>query len=272
MTRSKLRIMGGNILVIGDSLTYHGPDRPHLLDDPRLWPNVMANQFAGRVSVDLVARLGWTARDAWWAVTKDPRLWGRVLPRADALVLAVGGMDHLPAAIPTYLRDGIPYVSPAPLRREVRRLYRALAPVAIKATRGRSRQLPQRATDQYLTRLTQAVRHFNPDVPVVLLAPPPHRSREYPSHRHHAPAVAAAHRWAAASGAVAVDVDEYVLPSLLDGSANPDGLHWSWRTHELVGVQVARVLAQNWPKHRVTVRLPGTGTGRASRGVSILGR
>ncbi len=266
--------MGGNLLVIGDSLTYHGPDRPHLLDDPRLWPNVAAAQLGSGAKVDLVARLGWTARDAWWAVTKDPRLWGRVLPRADALILAVGGMDHLPAAIPTYLRDGIPYVSPAPLRREVRKAYRALSPVAIRATRGLLRQLPQGATDQYLTRMVQAVRHFNPDAPVVLLAPPPHRSAAYPSHRHHEPAVAAAHRWAAANDAVAIDLDEHVLPSLLDGTANPDGLHWSWRTHGLVGRQVATALAGTWPRPPAIVTLPGAGAGAgaAANRVSILGR
>lgn len=260
--------MSRHVLVIGDSLTYHGPDRPHLLDDRRLWPNIMAAQLEPGVRVDLVARLGWTARDAWWAVTKDPRLWGRVLPRSDALVLAVGGMDHLPAAIPTYLRDGIPYLSPAPLRREVRRAYRTLSPVAIRATGGRMRQLPQAATDQYLTRLSQAVRHFNPRAPIVLLAPPPHRSRDYPSHRHHAPAVAAAHTWAAANGATTVELDDHVLPSFLDGTANPDGLHWSWRAHEFVGREVANVLGSQLPRP-ASVTLPGAGAG-ANR-VSILG-
>lgn len=202
----------------------------------------MAAGLGSAWRVDLVARLGWTARDAWWAVTKDPRLWGRVLPRADALVLAVGGMDHLPAAIPTYLRDGIPYLRPARLRRHVRDLYRSLSPPAIRATGGRLRQLPQHATDHYVSRIVDAARHFNPDLRVVLIAPPPYASPDYPSTRHHAPAVEAARRWAERNDAGLVVSDPYVLPSLRDGTANPDGLHWSWSTHRLIGEAVAATL------------------------------
>lgn len=249
-------------LVVGDSLTYHGPDRPHHLEDARLWPNVMAARLAARLAeasarsadapagtgpggcgrpwqVDLVARLGWTSRDAWWAITKDPRLWGRVVPRAELLVLAVGGMDQLPAAVPTYLRDGIPYLRPARVRRAVRRAYRDWSPTVIRATGGRMRQLPQHATDRYLTRITQAARHFNPDIPVLLLAPSPWRSPAYPSSRHHTEAVAAAFRWGDQHDAAVIGVDDLIGPSLLDGSANPDGLHWSWVSHGLVGEAAA---------------------------------
>ena len=186
--------MSQHVLVIGDSLAYHGPDRPHVLTEPRLWPNVAAAEFGAGTQIDLVARLGWTARDAWWAVTKDPYLWGAVLPRADALVISVGGMDQLPAAVPTYLRDGIPYVRPAALRRRVRDGYRIMSPPIISLTRGWLRQLPQNATDHYLGRITQVVRHFNPDIPVVLVAPGVHRSHAYPSDRHHEPALLAARR------------------------------------------------------------------------------
>ena len=107
--------------MIGDSLTYHGPTGPELVTDPRLWPQLAA-RATGR-DVDLLARQGWTARDAWWALTKDPVAWSVLLPRADVLVLAVGGMDSLPASLPTYLREGIAYVRPAPVRRRVRRAY-----------------------------------------------------------------------------------------------------------------------------------------------------
>ena len=233
------------MLVIGDSLTYHGPDRPHVLTDERLWPNIMSAQFEADgvdVHIDLVARLGWTARDAWWAVTKDPYLWGAVLPRADALVLAVGGMDHLPAAIPTYLRDGIPYLRPAKIRRIVRDAYRDYSPTAIKLTGGRLRQLPQAATDHYLGRITSVARHFNPDLPVVLMAPGPHNTKTYPSHRHHEPALEAARQWAKKHETGLVEIDQYVLPSFEDGTANPDGIHYSWRSHELIGKAAAEQL------------------------------
>lgn len=235
-----------HLLVIGDSLTYHGPDRPHVLTDPRLWPNVAKKDLEAKgkydIQVDLVARLGWTARDAWWAVTKDPYLWGAVLPRADALVLAVGGMDHLPAAIPTYLRDGIPYLRPSRVRKFVRNAYRSYSPMMIRASGGRLRQLPQAATDHYLARITSVVRHFNPDIPVVLMAPGPHRTETYPSHRHHEAAVQAARDWAKKHEAGLVEVDQYVLPSLADGTANPDGIHYSWRSHELIGHATAHEL------------------------------
>lgn len=233
--------MPQHVLVIGDSLAYHGPDRPYVLTDSRLWPNVMRDQLSasGALSVDLAARLGWTARDAWWAVTKDPYLWGAVLPRADALVLAVGGMDQLPAAIPTYLRDGIPYVRPGSLRRKVRDSYRALSPPIIKLSGGRLRQLPQAATDHYLSRIVHAARFFNPKIPVVLIAPGIHQAREYPSDRPHAPALEAARTWARKHETGFVEIDDLIRPSLRNGTSNPDGIHYSWSTHTLIGNAVA---------------------------------
>jgi hypothetical protein len=244
------------VLLFGDSLTFHGPQGPVALRDPRLYPNVLAARLAsaaatrGRradpVRVDVVARLGWTARDAWWALTKDPAVASVLAPRADALVLAVGQMDQLPAAVPTYLRDGIPYVRPGSLRRRVRRVYRRAGPAVIRVSGGRLRQLPQAATDTYLDRLLQAVRLLAPSgdqLPVVLLGPSPWRSAAYPSVRSHVPAVAAARHWAARSGVPVVELDPLVGPSLADGTGNPDGLHWSWDAHRLVGEATARALA-----------------------------
>ena len=244
--------MTAHVLVFGDSLTFHGPAGPVPLRDPRLYPNVLAERLSAAsagadVRADVVARLGWTARDAWWALTKDPVVASVLAPRADALVLAVGQMDQLPAAIPTYLRDGIPYVRPGSLRRRVRATYRRVGPMVIRATDGRLRQLPQAATDTYLDRLVQAVRLLAPagtDLPVVLLGPSPWRSEAYPSRRPHAPAVAAARDWARGAGVPMVELDPLVGPSLADGTANPDGLHWSWATHQLVGEAAANLLTR----------------------------
>ena len=237
-----------HVLVLGDSLAFHGPDAPHRPSDPRLYPTVMASILGPDVRADLVARLGWTARDAWWALTKDPNVWGELVPRADALVIGVGQMDHLPAAVPTWLREGIPYVRPGGLRRQVRRAYRTLSPWVIRATDGRLRQLPQAATDRYLTRIVEGVHHYRPGIPVVLLGPSPHAAPAYPSHRNHDPAVEAARLWADRHGAGLVELDPIVGPSLLDGTGNPDGMHWGWDVHAAIGSAVADELrAHGWP-------------------------
>lgn len=243
--------MTARVLVLADSLAYHGPERAEMPDDPRLWPQVMTAELAaaGRAAqVDLVARLGWTARDGWWALTKDPRCWGEVLPRADAVVITLGGMDHLPAAIPTYLREGIPYLRPGGLRRRVRGVYRVAAPKVMALTGGPWRQLPQAATDAYLGRIVDAVRYWRPAAPIVLLGPAPHAAPDYPVTRGHAPAVAAARRFAADRELAFIDLDPLVWPCLRDGSANPDGMHWGWRSHARIGAAVAAQLDLAWPR------------------------
>jgi len=238
-----------HVLVLGDSLAFHGPDRPHRPGDPRLYPNTMAAALGDDVRADLVARLGWTARDAWWALTKDPQVWGELLPRADALVLGVGQMDHLPAAVPTWVRDSIPYVRPGSLRRRVRSAYHAATPHVIRATGGRLRQLPQAATDHYLARIVEGVHAYRPGIPVVLLGPSPHAAPAYPSHRQHAPAVRAARRWAVEHDAGFVDLDPIVGPTLAAGTGNPDGMHWAWEAHARIGAALAaEVRTRGWAR------------------------
>lgn len=222
-----------NLLVLGDSLTFHGPDAAHPPTDRRLWPNIAADH------ADVVAQIGWTARDAWWALTRDPKVWGEYLPRADALVLAVGGMDALPAAIPTYLRQGLSYIRPGWLRRRARQLYLEGSPHVIRAAGGPLRQLPQRATDHYLTRIVQSVRVLYPDLPIAVITPPPHDARLYPSQRFFESSVAACHAWAARHDVVVVDVTEVCRRGLATGTHNPDGMHWGWDTHAAVGAMVA---------------------------------
>ncbi len=94
-----------------------------------------------------------------------------------------------------------------------------------------------------LTRIIQTIRLLRPDVPVVLVAPTPYRSPYYPSNRHHAGASTAAHRLARVLDVGLVDPESAVLPGSRDGSANPDGMHWSWAAHRHVG----RALAKRWP-------------------------
>lgn len=232
--------MAGRLFVIADSLAFHGPERIEIPTDPRLYPQVAASLLD--CEVDLLAREGWTARDAWWGLTKDPNAYGTYLPRADAVVIAVGGMDQLPASVPTWLRESIPYLRPGGLRRQVRAAYRRWTPSVIYATGGWLRQLPQSATDRYLTRIVEAVHVVRPGAPIVLLAPTVYRSPYYPSERHHLAALAAANEFASHWGLPLVDPSPFVLPGLVDGSANPDGMHWSWDAHASVGAAIAEAI------------------------------
>src|SRR5262245_55003306 len=142
--------MTPTLLVFGDSLSFHGPDGPYPADDPRLWPNVAATALGG--TAELVAGSGWTARDAYWALAGDPRVWS-LLPKADVLVLAVGSMDTLPSPLPTYLRQGLRYLRPDSLRRWARRTYLAAQPSLSRVTRGRPAALPSSLTVRYLDRI-----------------------------------------------------------------------------------------------------------------------
>ena len=232
-----------HVLVLGDSLTFQGPQGIVAPTNPRLFPNLAAAQiaveFGSPMEVDLIAREGWTSRDAWWALTKDPVAFGTYLPRASAVIIAVGGMDQLPAVIPTYLREGMPYLRPGGVRRRVRQLYRDLAPKIVRATGGLMRQLPQSATDRYLTRIVQAVRAISGDIPIVAMTPSPYDSAYYPSQKYHDQARASAFSWAASLDVPMVDIENPVLHGLASGDANPDGMHWSWHTHERVGSKFA---------------------------------
>jgi len=128
------------------------------------------------------------------------------------------------------------------LRRRTRRLYRDLAPKIVGITGGLMRQLPQVATDRYLTRIVEAVRAVSGDIPIVAMTPSPYNSEYYPSQKYHAAARASAFTWAASLGVPIVDIEKYVLKGLVSGNANPDGMHWAWETHELVGEALANAL------------------------------
>jgi hypothetical protein len=231
------------VLVIADSLAFHGPEKPELLTHPDLYPNVLAAELDAEV--DVVARFGWTAREAWWALTKDPTVYSVLLPRADAVVIGVGGMDSLPASLPTYLREGIAYLRPGWLRRRVRRLHHLAHPHLVRLTDGRMRVLPQAATDTFLTRCVQGIRLVKPGVPIIAMTPAPWDSWYYPVNRGHASAREAALAWAQREMVPRLDVESIIAPTLADGTANPDGMHWGWLVHQQVGQALADLLRIN---------------------------
>ncbi|WP_018335442.1 diglucosylglycerate octanoyltransferase [Actinomycetospora chiangmaiensis] len=243
------------LLVLGDSLSFHGPRTAHPVDEPRLWPQV-AGACLG-TTTDLHAGLGWTARHAWSAVRTDPRVWASVRT-ADALVLGVGGMDSLPSPLPTAVRELIPVLRPAPLAARARRLYRDRHARLVRLSRGRPTALPPAETVRCLEQIRVAVTTLRPQAPVVLLLPSVHRSPLYAgAHPGRSAHVDAMRTWAASSGVRTLDVAPLVVEHVLGGHGNPDGIHWGWPAHRVVGEAVARLL-------RAEQRVVPSGTGGGS--------
>lgn len=233
------------MLVLGDSLAFHGPERAEPADDPRLWPNVAAAALGGRA--EIVAGIGWTARHAWTALTHDPRVWA-MMPRVDALVLGTGGMDSLPSPLPTALRELIPAVRPERARRVVRDGYLRAQPALARALAhlpgGGPVALPPRLTVSYLQRCRDAVLALRPGIPVVAALPSVHRAAVYGcAHPGRAATEQATRAWAASAGARVLDVGTLVAAHVLGGHGNPDGMHWGWAGHGLVGATLGAILA-----------------------------
>lgn len=234
------------VVVLGDSLAFHGPDRPEPADEPRLWPHVAAAALGGRA--EIVARSGWTARHVWQAVAEDPRVWV-LLRHADVLVLGVSGMDALPSPLPTAVRELIPVLRPVPLRRAVRDGYRRVQPALSRAFAtlpgGGPAGLPARLTVDYLERCRVAVDVVRPGLPMLTLLPSVHRAGVYGGAHPHRPASDRAVRaWARSSGVAQLDVAPLVAEHVLAGHGNPDGMHWGWAAHRGVGTALATELAR----------------------------
>jgi hypothetical protein len=234
------------ILLLTDSLAFHGPGMGELTTEPKLWPNVLAAALSTPdrpCHATIFGRRGWTARDAWFALTRDPHVYSVLLPRADVVVLAVGGMDYLPAILPSHLREGIRLLRPRPLRIAATALFRRAQPVGAALLRGRWRTLPQPLTNHYLSRCVAGIRYFHPHIRILGVVPPPHDAPGYGRVRAgHPPAVRAALDWGRQAGVELLRLDEWVRPFLGTPGMNVDGIHWGWDCHRAVGEQAAAVL------------------------------
>ncbi|MFI1240057.1 diglucosylglycerate octanoyltransferase [Nocardia salmonicida] len=228
------------LLVIADSLAYYGPKGGLPADDPRIWPNMVAAELDW--DVELIARIGWTCRDAYWALIGDPRVWAAV-PRAGAVVFAVGGMDTLPSPLPTALREMIRYIRPPRLRRGVRATYNWLQPKLSKL--GRPVALPPRVSVDYLEQSRTALNHLRPELPVVAVLPSVHKCDAYGRvHRGRPRAVKALQAWSGRTSVPLVDLGEAVRDDIESGSANPDGIHWGWAGHAAVATAMTKALQE----------------------------
>jgi diglucosylglycerate octanoyltransferase len=233
-----------SLLVLADSLAFHGPQRAEPADHPDIWPQVAARALGG--SVELAAGIGWTARHAWHALGHDPRVWA-AMPHVDALVLGIGGMDSLPSPLPTAVRELIPALRPESLRRRVRGGYQRAQPglsrLLAHLPGGGPVALPPRQTVAYLERCRAAVTALRPGIPVVALLPAVHRAEVYGGvHAGRAAAELATREWAAAQGVRVLDTAALVAAHVLGGHGNPDGIHWGWAAHRRVGETLAELL------------------------------
>ncbi|HEX8095119.1 SGNH/GDSL hydrolase family protein [Jatrophihabitans sp.] len=231
------------ILLLTDSLAFHGPGMGELTTEPKLWPNVLAAALStpGRpCRATIFGRRGWTARDAWFALTRDPYVYSVLLPRADIVVLAVGGMDYLPTILPSHLREGIRLLRPRPLRTAATALFRRAQPLGSVLLGGRWRTLPQPLTNHYLSRCVAGIHYFHPHIQVLGVVPPPHDAPGYGRVRAgHQPAIRAALDWGRQAGVDLLRLDEWVRPYLGTPGMNVDGIHWGWDCHRAVGEQAA---------------------------------
>lgn len=231
------------LLVIGDSLSYYGPKGGLPADDPRIWPNLTGEALGW--DVELIARIGWTTRDAWWAMTQDPRVWASI-PRAGAVVLAVGGMDTLPSPLPTALRESMRYVRPASLRRTVRNVYGWAQPRL--SPLGWPVALPPRVSVEYLDTIRDSLAYMRPDLPVIGTLPSVHDSEQYRSvHRGRRPATRAISQWADEKSVPLVDLGEAVRENIFSDDANPDGIHWGWDGHRKVADAMIAAVRMAYP-------------------------
>ncbi|WP_072688350.1 diglucosylglycerate octanoyltransferase [Rhodococcus marinonascens] len=240
------------LLVLADSLSYYGPKGGLPSDHPDIWPNLVARELGW--DVELVARIGWTSRDVWWALTQDPRVWSAI-PRAGAVVFAVGGMDSLPSPLPTAFREQLRYIRPPALRRLVRSGYQWIQPRL--SPLGWPVALPPRLSVEYLENSRAALAYVRPSLPVIGTLPSVHRSEAYgKAHSGRPAAVAAISAWAEQENVPLVDLAEAVRANIFSDQANPDGIHWGWDAHTEVADAMLTALraagvTQNSPRDQI---------------------
>lgn len=233
------------LVVLGDSLAFHGPEGPVPLADERLYPNHLRRRLS-EVTGDawtctVVARAGWGMREIWLALQRDVHLQQEVLVGADAVVMAAGSVDTLPVGVPRGLLATLPFVRPTPLRRRLRRWIDAVHPDLVRATNARLRYTPRSVYRHAWPKSVDAVRLFTRDAPLCAVLPAVHLGDYYAGSRRHHPEVRrVTAALAAERGVPLVDLATLGEPYL--DRMNPDGLHWSWEQHEAVADAMADVL------------------------------
>ena len=233
------------LVVLGDSTAFTDDTGPQLPDHPTLYPNVLARRLEEQldrpVAVTVLARAGMTVHEALRTVTKDRHAQFDVLAGADAVVVAIGGIDHAPGGVPAAVDAVVPHLRPPRLRRWVRGRLHAAHPWIVRATRWRLRRTPATMFELLFDRLLLIVRGLASGAAMVVAGPTSHRAAFYAG-RHPLHPVAEAQQLAVAQrhGIAAVPIWRLVEPHA--DRLNPDGIHWPAEAHEAVGAALAAAL------------------------------
>ena len=247
------------MLVLTDSLAFVGPQTAHPVDEPRLWPNVMA--AALDADVDVIGDFGWTAREAWYAVGHSPRLWS-VLPEADAVVLAVGSFDTAPEPLPSSLWKRIAMIRSAKVRRVTSAAHRRAVPILSTLFSylpgGGPVVLRPKLTRHFLQAGLTLLRQRRPGLPVLGMTPIVARPTMYAGvFKGRAKAERTIREWASVADVPLLDMEVVAGDHMRSGRCNPDRLHLGWEGHTAMGMAFAGLLAGVLPSRAAMIEHPG---------------
>lgn len=233
------------LVALADSFAFHGPRGPLMVDDPRVYPNVLCTLLgehdASPWEVATVARSGWSVRDVRYALYKDVHLVQRVLAGADAIVFGIGSIDTLSVGVPRSLIALLPYVRPPAVRRHLRATINRNHAALVRASRGRLRFTPRSAYRESWQACIDALRWVAPSAALCAVLPAIHDAPHY-AHLHpfHAQGVADTAALARAANVPTVDLPALLAPHR--HALNPDGVHWPFAAHRDVAAAMAAAL------------------------------
>ncbi|MDX1659862.1 MAG: hypothetical protein R3343_13665 [Nitriliruptorales bacterium] len=234
------------VVVIGDSTAFTDDRGPQLPDEPTLYPQVLRRELEAATGEDVdlavLARPGHSVREVFRTLTKDRHVQFEVLARADAVVVAVGSFDHVPAGVPAPVTAVLPYLRPARLRRGVRKLLHASYPWLVRLRGARKPRTPRGEFARLYDALLLQVRGLARDAAGVVLGPTSQRAPHYAGRdRPFAAGAALQMQIAAEHGFPVVESWPIVRGHLHD--LNVDGIHWPAAVHASIGRRLATALA-----------------------------
>jgi hypothetical protein len=233
------------LVVLGDSTSFTDDRGPQLPATPHLYPNVVAraieNALDREVAVTVLARAGYTTRDAWAMLTKDRHVQFEVMMGADAVVNGICSFDHAPTGHPAALEALLPYLRPASVRHRARIALRAAHAYGTLVTGSRLARTPLAEFTRLYDGTLLQIRSLARGAAGVVMGPISHRSRYFgPGHPHRAEreelqfAIARRHGFPG--------VASWPLIEPYADRLNPDGVHWPAEVHAAVGEALAAPL------------------------------